>query len=323
MKNLMIEYDAESVRWMGYHTALKSFFEAVAGLPNVPSNDEKGFGKNMKVIYATPSSAFTKHVMPMVNGLVQRPIISYYLSSEETVNEVAGSPFLINNFYYEKEGGGYIKRSFTRPLMKSLTYTCNVFTTKMSDCDYILTLLELNCNKFRPYSCRVNGKPTQFYLDNVETGTPTDYEGKKFISSSFTVTVPLATIAPVEIETDTDIIKTIYTYLSEDVIVIPDEMYSAVENPIKSDLGKYYEKIDSKYVPTADTEIEVGKTYYIKNEKYTVLSEYIKELETMYSVVENPVVEDLPLYYEFSDHEYRLTEDKNIIENKTYYIRNN
>ena len=277
MKNLMIEYDAESVRWMGYHTALKSFFEKVALLPNLPANDQNGFGKNMKVIYATPSSAFTKHVIPMVNGLAQRPIISYYLSSEETVNEVAGSPFLINNFYYKGENGDFIKKSFTRPLMKSLTYTCNIFTTKMSDCDYVLTLLELNCNKFRPFSCKINGKPAQFYLDNVETVTPTEYEGKKFINSSFTITVPLAMVAPVEIETDVDVIKTIYAYLSGDKLVIPDEMYSMVEKPIKVDLDKYYEKTETGYVLTEDTEIESNKTYYIKNEKYVALSKYINE----------------------------------------------
>ena len=47
MKNLLIEYDAENVRWMGYHTALKEFFEGVAGLPNVPKNEEKPYGKNV------------------------------------------------------------------------------------------------------------------------------------------------------------------------------------------------------------------------------------------------------------------------------------
>lgn len=284
MKNLMIEYDAESVRWMGYHTALKGFFESVAGLPNIPKNEENGYGKNMKVVYATPSSAFTKYVMPMVNGLVQRPLITYYLSSEEAVNDVGGSPFLINNFYYKGEDGNYIKKSFTRPLMKSLTYTCNIFTTKMSDCDYILTLLELNCNKFKPFSCKVNNKPAQFYLDGVETGTPTDYEGKKFISSSFTMTVPLAMIAPVEIETNVDVIKTIYTYLYDDVLIVPEGLES--------------ERIEN-------------------------LKKYIKELDEMYCEVNEPLEEKLPEYYEFTEHEFKPTEDRNIVEGKTYYIKKN
>ena len=56
MKNLLIEYDAENVRWMGYHTALKRFFESVAGLPNVPENEESPYGKNVKIIYATKCS---------------------------------------------------------------------------------------------------------------------------------------------------------------------------------------------------------------------------------------------------------------------------
>lgn len=223
MKNVLIEYDVENVRWMGYHTALKGFFESVAGLPNVPKNENEHDGKNVKVIYATPSSAFTKHVMPLLNGLTQRPIITFYLSEEETLDEVSGTFALINRYYYKDEDGDVKKVSFSRPLMKSLTYNCNIFTTKMSDCDYLLTLLEVNCNKFKPFSCKVNGRPAQFYLDNVKTGTPTDYEGKKYINSSFEVTVPLASIFPAEIETDINVIKRINAYLNGDSLTITED----------------------------------------------------------------------------------------------------
>ena len=231
MKNVLIEYDVENVRWMGYHTALKGFFESVAGLPNVPKNEDEHDGKNVKVIYATPSSAFTKYVMPLLNGLTQRPIISFYLSNEETINEVSGSPFIIHNLYYNDKDGNMVRESFSRPLMKSLTYTCNIFTTKMSDCDYLLTLLEMACNKFRPFNCKVNGRPAQFYLDDVKTGTPTDYEGKKFISSSFEITVPLASVFPSEIETDVGVIKKINAYLTDEVVTLPEEADSnGIEN---------------------------------------------------------------------------------------------
>ena len=220
----MIEYDATNVRWMGYHTALKGFIESVAGLPNVPKNEDETHGKNVKVIYATPSSAFTKYVIPMVNGVTQRPIITFYLSNEETLDEVSGTFALINRYYYKDGDDGYKSVSFSRPLMKKLTYKCNIFTTKMSDCDYLLTLLEINCNKFKPFSCRVNGRPAQFYLDGVETGTPTDYEGKKLISSSFEITVPLASIFPAEIETDVGVIEKINSYLYGEVDTIPREV---------------------------------------------------------------------------------------------------
>lgn len=264
MKNLLIDYNAESVRWMGYHAALKRFFEDTANLPNVPDD------KNVRVIYATPSSAFTKHVIPLINGQTQRPIISFYLSSEETVQDVAGTPFLINKFYNTDEKGNATKISFSRPLMKSLTYTCNIFTTKMSDCDYLLTLLELRCNKFKPFSCKVNGRPTQFYLDDVETTTPTDYEGKKFISSTFKVSTPLASIFPAEIETDAAVIKNIYSYLTNESVSIPDKTerdeYIVVPEsafPV-ADASKCYELVDGKYVLTEDLILNPEKTYYYK-----------------------------------------------------------
>ena len=212
--------------------------------------------------------------MPLVNGLTQRPIITYYLSSEDTIDEVAGTPFLINRYAYKDDEGNYKEVSFRRPLMKSLTYTCNIFTNKMSDCDYILTLLELNCDKFKPYSCRVNGRPAQFYLDKVETGTPTDYDGKKFISSSFTMTTPLASIFPAEIETNVDVIKTINTYLGDENFTIPEE-YVLVVNPIIEEIQSYYEKICSDFIITKDTEPNPNKIYYKKNEIYTALSKYI------------------------------------------------
>lgn len=279
MNNIILEYDTENIRWMGYHTALKGFFENVAGLPQVPKNEKEGFGKNIKVVYATPSSAFTKYVIPMVNGLTQRPIITFYLSNEETLETVAGSPFIIHRYYVRNEGEDtFTKTSFTRPLMKSLTYTCNIFTTKMSDCDYMLTLLELRSNKYKPYSCKVNGRPAQFYIDNIKTGTPTDYEGKKFISSSFDVTVPLASIFPAEIETDDTIIKTINAYLSDEVVTVPDEMFSSVAQPKQVELKDYYEKLDGNYVLAEDVEVDPEKTYYIKNEKYLALSKYIDTL---------------------------------------------
>ena len=101
----------------------------------------------------------------------------------------------------------------------------------MSDCDYLLTLLEMACNKFRPFNCKVNGRPAQFYLDGVKTGTPTDYEGKKFISSSFDITVPLASVFPSEIETDVGVIKKINAYLTGETVTLPEEADSSdIEN---------------------------------------------------------------------------------------------
>ena len=80
--------------------------------------------------------------------------------------------------------------------------------------------------------------------------------------------------------------------------------------------------IASSCVALAGLIILIVGFVYIKNEKYIALSEYIESLENMYLVVENPVAEDLPYYYEFYDHEYRPTSDVDIIEGKVYYIKN-
>ena len=208
MRNVMIDYDPINVRWLGYHTALKKFFEDVAGLPNRAKNTGNT-GKNVKVIYATPSSAFAKYVIPTVNGLTQLPILNFHLSSEETLDEISGNAISKFSTYSIDDDGNATKISFNHPLLKKLNYSCNIYATTMSDCDYLLTLLECNCNKYRPFSTKVNGRPAQFYLDNVETGTPVEYEGKKIISSTFTVSVPRAIIMPTEIETDVGVIKKI------------------------------------------------------------------------------------------------------------------
>lgn len=204
----MIEYDPVNVRWLGYHTALKKFFEDTVGLPTLPEN-KGNVGKNVKVIYSTPSSAFSKYVIPTVNGLTQLPVLNFHLSSEETLDEVSGNAITKYSFYSVDSNNKATKISFNRPLMKRLNYSCNIYATTMADCDYLLTLLECNCNKYRPFSTRVNGRPAQFYLDNVETGTPIEYEGKKIISSTFSVSVPRAIIMPTEIETDVGVIEKI------------------------------------------------------------------------------------------------------------------
>lgn len=240
MENVLIDYDPINVRWLGYHSALKKFFEDTAALPNRPKNEEN-VGKNVKVIYSTPSSAFAKYVIPTVNGLTQLPILNFHLSSEENIDEVSGNAITKYRHYNIDNEGNLTQISFNRPLMKSLNYSCNIYSTTMSECDYILTLLECNCNKYRPFSTRVNGRPAQFYIDNVETGTPIEYEGKKIISSTFSVNVPRAIIMPTDIETDSGIIKRIVLDLlgGEDVSVIPNDKGAEIKTRLAEDIEEY------------------------------------------------------------------------------------
>lgn len=214
MKNAATEFDMTNIRWMGYHTGLKKFFDNTAKLPNLPKGE-----KNVNVIYSSPSSAFTKYVVPMVNGKTQYPVVSFSLASEETLDEV-GNVFKTYKLYQKEKDGSYTSYSFSQPLIKRLNYKCNIFATKMTDCDYLMTMLECSCNKFKPYSCVVNGRPAQFYLDNVEPSNQVEYEGKKFIKCSFDVYVARAMILPVEIERDEAVIKKITTYLSGETDVM-------------------------------------------------------------------------------------------------------
>lgn len=208
------DYTTISVRWQSYHMAIKKFLEGVAGLPGIPKE------KNVKIVYATPSTAYVKQIIPMLNGLTERPIITFYQSSENFVEDGGGGTYFKTfELYNKKEDGGLEKVSFNHPVIKELEYTCDMFTTKMSDADYLLTLLECNCNKYKPYSCKVNGRPAQFYLDDITNETPIAAESgeKKLVHVSFKMRTPWAVIMPVEIETDVAVIEKINTYLYGEV----------------------------------------------------------------------------------------------------------
>ncbi len=64
--------------------------------------------------------------------------------------------------------------------------------------------------------------------------------------------------------------------------------------------------------PTSALDPKFRKSFY----------DYIEKLKNMYSEVESPVAENLPLYYELLNHEYKLTSDESIVDGKIYYVKN-
>lgn len=91
-------------------------------------------------------------------------------------------------------------------------------------------------------------------------------------------------------------------------------IYSLTEDTIKKDNKNYYQKIED-YVLTRDLEVQNDKDYYIRSGTGTSEDPY------KYTVVEQPVSENLNTYYEYIDYqEYLVPESGNPHELNLYEV---
>ena len=157
------------------------------------------------------------------------------------------------------------------------------------------------------------------------------------ISEEWSDPVFIAVADPVECEITSTSLVNIKSYdeytdeLERDVKYYTLEG-TAIENPSETDIFNYYELEDGVFDLTDDTFLEPDKTYYsvsgtsFKRYVYSKTTDIeIDPEKTYYDVsgelVDVPVVEDLPVYYEIGYKLYSETLDIIINDDKTYYSR--
>lgn len=175
----------EISRWKNYGQAIKDFFISTCRLPDVPGE------RNISIVYATPSTAFAKYIIPIINGESARPVITFSLTGEESVNETP-APYHTN----EIRAGYRETVKFQPPILKQLTYRCDLFTTTQSESDTLLTQIELSSWEKRPYYTRVDGQGTDLFSSGFanETVLNPTVGSKKIIHHSFNIVIPRAYI---------------------------------------------------------------------------------------------------------------------------------
>ena len=132
---------------------------------------------------------------------------------------------------------------------------------------------------------------------------------KKGFKGTYNVQLTVYDAATQQVASATQKIEPTYTQTT-DVQVVPTKTYYIYVTDhyevIDTNISHYYELI---YELTEDTEIIQGKDYYTRTGE---------EGSYVYTLVENPVVEDIETYYELV---YEHTEDTQVVSGKTYYIR--
>jgi hypothetical protein len=206
MNNSALLINVENItRWKNYSIAIKDFLEKNCNLPDISED------RNLKVVYATPSTAFAKHIIPMINGETTRPIITFTLSGEEGVREIS-TPY---PFFTQPVGteGDILK--YQVPISKTLTYKCDLFTTTQTEADTILTQVEVGAWEHRPYYTKVDGQATEVISKNfVNESVLNPSSGKKkVIHHSFNLIVLKAMIFVVR-EEKIGTVKKINTYIN-------------------------------------------------------------------------------------------------------------
>lgn len=175
----------EISRWKNYGQAIKDFFISTCRLPDVPGE------RNISIVYATPSTAFAKYIIPMINGESARPVITYSLTGEETSNEIT-APFQ----HHDMRTGYRETTKYQPPIIKQLTYRCDLFTTTQTEADTLLTQIELSSWEKRPYYTKVDGQGIEFFSNGFanETVLNPAVGSKKVIHHSFNIVVSRAYI---------------------------------------------------------------------------------------------------------------------------------
>jgi len=209
MKNVFLkDRFGESERWLRYHKEVASFLKGYCVLPDLEKE------KNVKVIYASPNSAYVKYIVPMLNGQSETPILTFLLESEEMTQDIA--PFMRANTITSRDSNGnLVLNKIKHPIIKSLRYTCNLFTNTKTQADLLLTRMELECNSFLPFNIKVNNKNSQLYMKDVKNDSQINISvGEKRVeTSSFTIEIPRAYISQTEVVSNADEIKEIKAYI--------------------------------------------------------------------------------------------------------------
>lgn len=112
-----------------YSIALKNWL--IENLYLSRYNDDE----NVTVSYMTPAKAFSKTVLPVINGQPLRPTIAFHLSDTPYSQNENHLGWVSQNVYVS---GSNVTKQVDAPQIRSLIYSLLLYTTLQSDMDILL-----------------------------------------------------------------------------------------------------------------------------------------------------------------------------------------
>lgn len=109
--------------------------------------------KQPKIIYSTPRRAWATHVVPLVNGGAETPIISFYLNGVEPVETTGG---FVSWKEEDPNDENKILRTYS-PIVTRLTFTTTIWANTMDDMDTMLSQIMIYCSNPKLWASKVDG----------------------------------------------------------------------------------------------------------------------------------------------------------------------
>lgn len=119
----------EAYLFRNYSIAIKKFLIESLYLSRYPDDE------NVSVSYMIPAKAFSKIVLPVINGQPLRPATAFHLSGNTYSANENHLGFVKENIYISESN---VVKQVEPPQIRSLTYSLLLFTTLQSDMDILL-----------------------------------------------------------------------------------------------------------------------------------------------------------------------------------------
>lgn len=169
-----------------YSLAVKKFLQDTLYLKKYPED------KNVSVYYTTPSRAFAKFIVPVINGSNLNPTVTFHLTSHTPKQgETPGGYF---KKYQQSKDNSKVWETLSHPLVYELTLRVTVWTTRQSDMDVLMYQAMTAAPFNHKYSCVVDGQWAELEVKNItsennmEPGEAQDVS----IRYGFEITIPRA-----------------------------------------------------------------------------------------------------------------------------------
>jgi len=179
--------------FLKYTVAVKKFLKNSLHLKRLPED------KNVQVFYTTPSRAFAKFIVPVINGSNLNPTITFQLLTPNPAqNQTTGGYFMK---YQQSKDNPKMFEKIQNLLTYTLTYRVTMWAAKRQDMDILLYQAATSAPFNNKYSVQVDGQWAEMQVLNMvnETNLDPGESQDLAVRYSFEIKIPRAYL-PLEYE---------------------------------------------------------------------------------------------------------------------------
>lgn len=152
--------------FLPYSIKVKEFLQKKLYLSAYPVD------KNVQVFYTTPSRAFAKFIVPVINGGNLNPTVTFVLGSHQPSQGQTPGGFF--KTYEKSKTNELVWKAIKHPLPYELTYKVTTWATRQSDADILMYQAMVAAPFNRKYAVKIDGQWAEFEVRNVTSESNLD-----------------------------------------------------------------------------------------------------------------------------------------------------